>query len=97
MTQYKLTPAEIVGKKLKNLIKQSEFRTQENFAEAMNVDPTTVRKWLYKGINNLNLIYEIADVLDVDFKELLIWEVLFLLLENKWRYFIFKIYSKMKV
>lgn len=72
MTQYKLTPAEIVGKKLKNLIKQSEFRTQENFAEAMNVDPTTVRKWLYKGINNLNLIYEIADVLDVDFKELLI-------------------------
>lgn len=71
MAQYKLSPAERVGKNLKNLIKLSEFKTQENFAYAMNVDPTTVRKWLYKGVSNINLIYDIADVLDIDFMELL--------------------------
>ena len=72
MAQFKLTPAERVGRNLKNLIKQSVFQTQENFAYEMHVDPTTVRKWLSKGINKLDLIYEIADVLNIDFMELLI-------------------------
>lgn len=72
MTQFKITPAERVGRNLKNLIKQSAFKTQENFAiNGMYVDPTTVRKWLSKGINKLDLIYEIADVLNIDFMELL--------------------------
>ena len=72
MAQLKLTLAERAGRNLKNLIKQSAFKTQENFAiYGMYVDPTTVRKWISKGINKLDLICEIADVLNIDFMELL--------------------------
>lgn len=70
MTQN-LTPAERVGKNLKNLIKQSQFRTQENFAYEMYVDPVTVRRWIAHGIKDINLICEIAKMFDVDFQELL--------------------------
>lgn len=71
MTQY-LTLAEIAGKNLKNLIKESKFKTQEKFAEAIYVDPTTVRRWIAHGIQNINTIKEIADIFNIDFMELLI-------------------------
>lgn len=70
MTQKKL-PSKKVGENLKNLIKESKFRTQANFAEHMYVDDSTVRKWLSHGIQNINLIMEIADLLEIDFLELL--------------------------
>lgn len=71
MTQ-KLTPAKKVGKNLKNLIKSSEYKTQENFAyEGMHVDPVTVRRWIAHGIKDINTIVEIAEKFDIDFKELL--------------------------
>ena len=71
MTQ-KLTLAEKAGKNLKNLIKKSEFKTQERFeTEGMFVDPVTVRRWIAKGIKDINTIQEIADIFDVDFMELL--------------------------
>ena len=71
MTQ-KLTLAEKAGKNLKNLIKKSEFKTQENFAnEGIRVDPVTVRRWIAHGIKDINTIQEIADIFGIDFMELL--------------------------
>ena len=66
-----LTPAEKAGKNLKNLIKQSEYKTQDRFAEAMYVDPVTVRRWIAHGIKDINTIQEIADLFNVDFMEFL--------------------------
>ena len=66
-----MTLPEKVGKKLKNLIKQSKWKTQERFAYAMNVDPTTVRRWISNGVKDLNTVVEIAIKLDIDFMELL--------------------------
>ena len=65
-----LTLAKRAGKNLKNLIKNSKFNTQDKFAEVMYVDPSTVRRWIAHGIRDLNLIEEIANILDVDFMEL---------------------------
>lgn len=59
------------GKNLKNLIKSSKYKTQENFAYVMNVDPTTVRRWLSTGVKDVNTIEEIAIKLEVGFMELL--------------------------
>ena len=70
MTQN-LTPAERAGKNLKNLIKESKFKTQENFAyEGIHVDPVTVRRWIAHGIKDVNTIQEIANIFGVDFMEL---------------------------
>lgn len=70
MTQQ-LTLAQKAGKNLKNLIKNSKFRTQDNFAyEGMFVDPTTVRKWIKNGIRDINTLQEIAEIFDIDFMEL---------------------------
>ena len=67
----KLTPAERAGKNLKNLIKESKFKTQEKFAtEGMYVDPVTVRRWIAHGIKDVNVIAEIAEIFGVDFMDL---------------------------
>ena len=71
MKTQNLLPAEKAGKNLKNLIKQSQYRTQDKFAYAFGSDPSTVRRWIHNGINNVNTIKQIADFLDVDFLELL--------------------------
>ena len=71
MTQQ-LTLAEKAGKNLKNLIKNSEYKTQERFAtEGMFVDPVTVRRWIAYGIKDINTIQEIAEIFGVDFMEIL--------------------------
>ncbi|MBE6143752.1 MAG: helix-turn-helix transcriptional regulator [Erysipelotrichaceae bacterium] len=67
MTQYL---SQRVGKNLKNLIKVSKYKTQDNFASVMNVDPTTVRRWIALGVKDVNTIEEIANKLDIDFMEL---------------------------
>ena len=69
MTQ-KLSLAEKVGRNLKNLIKKSVYKTQDKFADAMVVDPSTVRRWIAHGIRDINLIEDIADALNIDFMEL---------------------------
>lgn len=72
MTQNNLSPAERAGKNLKNLIKESEYKTQEKFAyDGIHVDPVTVRRWIAHGIKDVNTIQEIADIFGVDFMELL--------------------------
>ena len=68
----KITLAETVGKNLKKLIKKSKYKTQDKFAnEGMKVDPVTVRRWIAHGIRDINTIYEISTILEVDIKELL--------------------------
>lgn len=70
MTQNSL-PSKKVGENLKNLIKESKFKTQINFADAMHVDDSTVRKWISRGIQSIDLIMDIAEKLEIDFLELL--------------------------
>ena len=62
---------EKIGENLKRLIKESEYRTQERFAEAVNADPRTVRRWLKDGIDNISTVALVAKVLDVDVRALL--------------------------
>ena len=66
------TISEQIGANLKIVIKNSKFKTQEKFAcEGMNVDPVTVRRWISKGIRDINTIYEISKVLEVDINVLI--------------------------
>ena len=65
------TLSEKVGQNLKYLIKQSKFKTQERFAhEGMNVDSVTVRRWIAHGIRDVNTIFEISKVLEIDFQDM---------------------------
>ena len=65
------TSPKIVGENLKRLIKESEYRTQERFAEAVFADVTTVRRWLRNGIDEISTVLMVADVLGVDVTALL--------------------------
>lgn len=58
------------GKNLKRIIKEKGF-TQEQFAEQMYVDPTTVRRWLAHGIKDIDTISTIAGFFDVDVMDIL--------------------------
>ena len=69
--QLKISLSKKVGKNLKNLIKKSKFVTQENFAVAMNAHPTTIRRWLAHGLNDIDTIEKIAELLEIDIFELL--------------------------
>lgn len=60
-----------VGKNLKHCIKNSKFKTQENFAKnGIFVESSTLRRWLAYGLNDINTIEKIANVLEIDYKEL---------------------------
>ena len=73
MTQNKKL-SEKVGYNLKRLIKESDFKTQEQFAVlGICVDPVTVRRWIAHGVKDINTIAEIADILNVSLEELLKW------------------------
>lgn len=58
------------GKNLKRIIKEKGF-TQEQFAEQMYVDPTTVRRWLAHGIKDIDTISTIAGIFDIDVMDIL--------------------------
>ena len=58
------------GKNLKRIIKEKGF-TQEQFAEQMYVDPTTVRRWLAHGIKDIDTIYTIARFFDINVMDIL--------------------------
>lgn len=58
------------GKNLKRIIKEKGF-TQEQFAEQMYVDPTTVRRWLAHGIKDIDTIITIAEIFDIDVMDIL--------------------------
>ena len=58
------------GKNMKRIIKEKGF-TQEQFAEQMYVDPTTVRRWLAHGIKDIDTISTIAEIFDIDVMDIL--------------------------
>ena len=73
MTQREFL-SEKIGRNLKKFIKASKFKTQERFAfEGMNVNPSTVRRWISGGIKDINTVEEISIVLEINFEELLKW------------------------
>lgn len=61
----------VVGETLKRLIKESEYVTQENFADAFGADVRTVRRWIQHGTDSLTTILRIANILNVD-----VWAIL---------------------
>ena len=64
--------AEICGRKLKKLIRENKnIKTQERFAELMNINVRTVKRWVKEGVDSLSTIKQIADILGVDDTELL--------------------------
>jgi hypothetical protein len=60
-----------IGANLKRLIKESEFRTQEAFAEACYADARVIRRWIKDGIKNIDTIALVAKTLNVDVMALL--------------------------
>ena len=58
------------GKNLKRIIKERGL-TQEQFAEQIHVDPTTLRRWLAHGIDKMSTIEEIIKIFNID-----VWDIL---------------------
>ena len=46
----------VAGANLKRLIKESKYRTQEEFAFEFCTDVRTVGRWINRGIKNLDTI-----------------------------------------
>ena len=63
--------AEKVGENLKHLIKESEYRTQGAFANALSKDARVIRRWIKEGIRSIETINEVAAALKVDVMALL--------------------------
>ena len=60
-----------IGANLKRAIKESEWKTQEKFAEAFSTDVRSVGRWCNQGIDKLSLLQQIADFLEIDVSTLL--------------------------
>ncbi len=63
--------SEIAGENVKRLIKESRYRTQEEFAYEFGAEIRTVSRWLNLGIKNIDTLQEIAEFLSVEVEELL--------------------------
>ena len=59
-------PALLAGANLKRLIKNSRWKTQEEFAFEFGTDVRTVGRWIRGGINSLATIQQIAAFFGVD-------------------------------
>lgn len=55
-----------IGENIKRLIKESEYRTQENFAFSMGADVRTVRRWIHGDIDRISTLNDIARFLNID-------------------------------
>ncbi len=61
----------ICGKRLKLLIKSNdEIKTQEKFAELVDVNVRTVKRWVSEGVDSLTTIKKISDLLEIPDSEL---------------------------
>jgi len=70
MTQISLSKR--IGLNLKELIKKSKFKTQDNFAlNGIHVDPSTLRKWIKNGVTKVDNLELIAKSLEIQLEELL--------------------------
>lgn len=55
-----------VGSNLKRLIKESECKTQQKFAEQFGVSVRNVGRWINGGVKSLDLVQEIASFFGVE-------------------------------
>ena len=62
----KLSPQQIAGKKLRNLI-QENYPSQEEFAFEYGTDIRTVSRYINIGINKVATIQELADFFGISF------------------------------
>lgn len=69
MTQP-VTLQEKIGRNLKELLRQKHL-TQEKFAEYCSVEARTVRKWIQKGIDKISVVEQIAIVLEIGIKDVM--------------------------
>ena len=53
----------IIGVNLKREIRQSRYRTQENFAFEFGAEPCTVSRWLNEGLRDMDVAQEIAETI----------------------------------
>ena len=51
---------------LKREIRQSRYRTQENFAFEFGAEPRTVSRWLNEGLRDMDVAQEIAELLEIE-------------------------------
>ena len=61
-------PALLAGANLKRLIKNSRWKTQEEFAFEFGTDVRTVGRWIRGGINSLATIQQLAVFFDIDWR-----------------------------
>lgn len=63
--------SQIAGNNVKRIIKESVYKTQEEFAYSFGAEIRTVSRWLNSGIKNIDTLQEIAEFLEVDVLSLL--------------------------
>lgn len=61
----------IAGENLKCLIKETKYRTQEEFAYAFGVETRTLSRWLNQGVKDIDTLEQLASFLSVDITDLL--------------------------
>ena len=61
-------PALLAGANLKRLIKNSKWKTQEEFAFEFGTDVRTVGRWIRGGINSLATIQQLAMFFAIDWR-----------------------------
>lgn len=63
--------SKIAGENLKCLIKETKYRTQEEFAYAFGVETRTLSRWLNQGVKDIDTLEQLANFLSVDITDLL--------------------------
>ena len=55
------------GQKLKQLIKENDYTSQEDFALDYGAELRTISRYINNGINKIDVIQELAEFFGVDF------------------------------
>lgn len=63
--------SKIAGENLKCLIKETKYRTQEEFAYAFGVETRTLSRWLNQGVKDIDTLEQLASFLSVDITDIL--------------------------
>lgn len=64
-----LSYALIAGQNLKRLIKENNYRTQEDFAYDYGAEIRTISRYVNQGINKIDVIQELAEFFEVPFED----------------------------
>ena len=64
--------SKIAGEKLKRIIKEKHYRTQEEFAYAFGAETRTLSRWLNQGVKDIDTLEQLANFLSISITELLI-------------------------